>query len=476
MFTWNLSANMKQLSQSSVERVGGAAGWSEQAYSSEGWRTAFLSAQFGVMGNNVMVGLNSDPTLDASYASLDYAWFGTGTPLEGKALLQIYESSVLVQEVGTYDTNTKVEITYDGVNVRYYKDGVLVRTKARAIGTALYFDSSFNENLGKLVNVRFGPMGETGASGATGPQGASGAIGLTGPQGASGANGLTGGTGPQGPVGPGNSWKPPVIASGSLPSGVLGDVRLSEQDGELYGILSASATVPSGWTRLSSGASGALALLTVRLATAAALPANTREGNVLTANANGELAAINGRTAAVGNLILVRNEVTEANNGIYRVNSVGGAGSKWQMTRDASMDTSAKCFPGMLITSQEGSPEVGEDTIWILATNAPIVLNTTALTFTAKAGGPADQKFLQLFTPTTKRVNFGIKNAIAKESTVEVAHGLGGAPNFVSLTPELIETVAGGLPVYVVECTTSVIKIRNQSAKTINVYWMAIST
>lgn len=124
-----------------------------------------------------------------------------------------------------------------------------------------------------------GPKGASGASGAiglTGPQGpegpkgasgASGAIGLTGPQGpegpkgasgASGAIGLTGptgatgGTGPQGPTGPGDSWKPPVVASAGLGSGVLGDVKLVEQNGEIYGVLSPSATVASGWTRLSS--------------------------------------------------------------------------------------------------------------------------------------------------------------------------------------------------------------------------------
>lgn len=104
-----------------------------------------------------------------------------------------------------------------------------------------------------------GPKGASGASGAiglTGPQGpegpkgasgASGAIGLTGPQ------GLTGATGPQGAVGPGNSWKPPVLGSANLGSGVLGDVKLNEQDGQIYGVLGPSASVASGWSRLASG-------------------------------------------------------------------------------------------------------------------------------------------------------------------------------------------------------------------------------
>jgi hypothetical protein len=112
-----------------------------------------------------------------------------------------------------------------------------------------------------------GPKGASGASGAiglTGPQGPQGEKGTTGekgepgetgPKGETGSTGATGGTGPQGPIGPGNSWKPPVLASGSLGSGVLGDVKMVEQEGELYGVLSASASVASGWVRLSSASS-----------------------------------------------------------------------------------------------------------------------------------------------------------------------------------------------------------------------------
>lgn len=118
-----------------------------------------------------------------------------------------------------------------------------------------------------------GPQGPEGPAGPKGASGASGAIGLTGPQGpegpagpkgasgASGAIGLTGpegqtgGIGPQGPIGPGNSWKPPVFGSASLGSGVLGDVKMVEQEGEIYGVLGASATVASGWVRLSSASS-----------------------------------------------------------------------------------------------------------------------------------------------------------------------------------------------------------------------------
>lgn len=99
-----------------------------------------------------------------------------------------------------------------------------------------------------------GAVGLTGPTGPTGPQGASGAsgaIGLTGPQGASGASGAIGLTGPKGESGA-TSWRPPISSSAALTTGVLGDVRLSDEDGEIYGVLGPSATVASGWTKLSS--------------------------------------------------------------------------------------------------------------------------------------------------------------------------------------------------------------------------------
>jgi hypothetical protein len=69
----------------------------------------------------------------------------------------------------------------------------------------------------------------------------------------------------------------------------------------------------------------------VRLATAAALPANTYTngtsgvGATLTANANGAL-SVDGVAVAVGNRILVKNEAAGANNGVYVVTDTGSSG------------------------------------------------------------------------------------------------------------------------------------------------------
>jgi hypothetical protein len=115
----------------------------------------------------------------------------------------------------------------------------------------------------------------------------------------------------------------------------------------------------------------------VRLATAAALPANTRTGNVLLADANGALGTIDGVTAAVSDRVLVKNEGAKC--GIYVIDSVGSAGSKWQMTRATDADSDADVVDGLATYVAEGNRNRTQ--VWALATNNPITLNTTALGF-----------------------------------------------------------------------------------------------
>ncbi len=122
----------------------------------------------------------------------------------------------------------------------------------------------------------------------------------------------------------------------------------------------------------------------VRVATAAALPAYTRSGNVLTANANGALAAVDGVTLGLNDRVLVKNGAAGADNGIYFVSQVGDVGTPWTLTRTVDADTSAEVTSGLFVFVEEGT--TNSDTGWILTTNNPITLNTTALTFTQFSG------------------------------------------------------------------------------------------
>lgn len=135
------------------------------------------------------------------------------------------------------------------------------------------------------------------------------------------------------------------------------------------------------WVLASGGAAavGGASVTTVIARTTAALPANTRTANTLTADANGALAAQDGVTLSVGDAFLVANEGTAANNGIYQVVALGGASAKWSMTRIGDFDASAEVTAGILIYVSEGTLYGNE---WaFLTTDDPITLNTTALAF-----------------------------------------------------------------------------------------------
>jgi hypothetical protein len=122
----------------------------------------------------------------------------------------------------------------------------------------------------------------------------------------------------------------------------------------------------------------------VRVATAAALAAYTRSGNVITANANGVMAAVDGVTLVAGDRILLKDGAAGADNGIYTVTSLGSAGTPFVLTRATDADSSAEVTPGMYVFTEEGT--TNSDAGFVLTTNAPITLNTTALTFTQFTG------------------------------------------------------------------------------------------
>ncbi|MEQ1685446.1 MAG: phage tail protein [Burkholderiaceae bacterium] len=131
-------------------RGASAAAWNEQVYSRDAYvGGAFVSAVAGVSG--AMIGLNTDPTLDAGYTSLDYAWYVASGSLE------IYESGSQKSSGISLSAGDVLSIVYDGQFVRYMQNGAVVRSVAAAPGIKFYLDSSFNAPASKLTNIRFGP-------------------------------------------------------------------------------------------------------------------------------------------------------------------------------------------------------------------------------------------------------------------------------------------------------------------------------
>lgn len=120
----------------------------------------------------------------------------------------------------------------------------------------------------------------------------------------------------------------------------------------------------------------------VRLATAAALPACAAAGSgatkTLTADVVGAL-TVDGVAVALGDRILVKDQVVGADNGIYTVTTLGTGAVKWVLTRATDANISAEITSGMNLHVSEGSTLL--DTHFALTTDDPIVLDTTALTF-----------------------------------------------------------------------------------------------
>lgn len=89
---------------------------------------------------------------------------------------------------------------------------------------------------------------------------------------------------------------------------------------------------------------------------------------------------VDGVSLVVGDRVLVKDQSTASQNGIYTV-----ASGAWARSSDA--DTSAKVTPGMATTVEQGT--VNADRVYILTTDGTITLGTTALAFTILGGGGA---------------------------------------------------------------------------------------
>jgi hypothetical protein len=109
---------------------------------------------------------------------------------------------------------------------------------------------------------------------------------------------------------------------------------------------------------------------------ASARAATTANGTLATAFANGQV--VDGVTLATGDRILLKNQTTQADNGVYTVNASGAP------TRSTDADASAEVTSGLSVFVSEGT--ANGNTQWTLTTDDPITLGTTALVF-AQIGG-----------------------------------------------------------------------------------------
>jgi hypothetical protein len=92
---------------------------------------------------------------------------------------------------------------------------------------------------------------------------------------------------------------------------------------------------------------------------------------------------MDGLTLVAGNRVLLKNQSTPSQNGIYVVGTVGGGSAP--LTRATDFNVSGEAQPNVIVAVAEGTANA--DKHFQLTTDAPITLGSTSLTFAAIAAG-----------------------------------------------------------------------------------------
>jgi len=130
------------------------------------------------------------------------------------------------------------------------------------------------------------------------------------------------------------------------------------------------------------------------LATTTALPTVTYSngssgvGATLTASANGAL-TVDSVTPSIGDRILVKNQASALQNGVYTVTTVGDGSTPFLLTRATDMNTSGSGYnqinAGNYFLITAGT--VNTNTSWVQTTALPITVGTTSLVFSQFSSG-----------------------------------------------------------------------------------------
>jgi hypothetical protein len=148
--------------------------------------------------------------------------------------------------------------------------------------------------------------------------------------------------------------------------------------------------------------------------------------------------AIDGVTLAANDRILVKDQTTANQNGIYVVTTLGtGANGTWSRASDA--DVAAELPPGTVITVEEGT--ANGDKMFMLTTNGPITLGTTSLSFSTYGAGGG--------SITTVSGGAGLTATGTTSVTLDVGQGTGitvNADNVAVDTARVVRKWSGTIP------------------------------
>ena len=186
-----------------------------------------------------------------------------------------------------------------------------------------------------------------------------------------------------------------ITIDGSVVSTTAGNTNIS-----LTPHGTGTVTVPSGYQGRSgftsdsltnkayvdSVANGLDVKASVRVATTANLGATYSNSAPSTLTNSGAQAAlaIDGVTLVANDRVLVKNQTAGAQNGFYKVTTVGNGSSNWVLTRTPDADAASELTAGAFTFAEEGT--ANGDNGYVLSTNGAITLGTTAITFEQFSG------------------------------------------------------------------------------------------
>jgi len=179
-------------------------------------------------------------------------------------------------------------------------------------------------------------------------------------------------------------------------------------------------------------------------------------GATLTATSNGAI-SIDGGSPAQGDRILVKDQSTAAQNGIYEVTTVGNAGAAFVLTRTTDADTSTELTGGTFVFVESGSANA--DNGYVFTHDGEPTMGTTSLNVAQFSGAgqisagaalsktgntldvEVDDSSIEVFSDALRVKALGITNAMLAGSidltskvtgTLPVSNGGTGTTSFTS--------------------------------------------
>jgi hypothetical protein len=258
---------------------------------------------------------------------------------------------------------------------------------------------------------------------------------------------------------------PPLALSTSAISTMLGLGTMANQSASAVAITGGSITglgLPSGSTDaatksyVDSVATGLVVHTQVSVATAAILPntptysnGSSGVGATLTSATNTAL-VVDGQTISVTTTrVLVKNEVTGANNGIYTLTQAGSGSVPWILTRatDFNTATTGNIAAGAYVFVSIGTANAA--TGWQMNTSGAITVGTTALNWVQFLGNTAytaDGSTISLTGSQFAALPNGILSSVTSTPNSLLARGASTWAGVAPVNNAVLSTNGAGVP------------------------------